>query len=72
MQRYRSVYNECPCCVSYICGNNWIVTRRFVDVIQQYKVMRQKMISLHYKRWIPHFVPKIIPSELHSTICDFL
>lgn len=72
MQRYRTIYSECPCCTSYICGQNWKVTRSFKDIILQYKEMRRKMTSLHYEKWIHHFVPTMIPVELHSTICSYL
>ena len=71
-QRYKSVYNECPCCECIINGNNWSPLYTIEDIVKQYDDVMRRYKKLYIKKWIHYFIPNIIPKDLNNDIINYL
>lgn len=72
LQQYRQHYGYCPCCVCYIHGTEWSITRHLKEVIDQYEATKRKMFKIYYEKWLDRFLPLFIPQNINHMIQSYI
>jgi len=72
LEQYREKFGNCPCCMCYIHGTTWNITRHIKEVIDQYEHTKKKMFIIYYKKWLFRFLPIFIPCDVEQVIQSYL
>lgn len=72
LEQYREKFGNCPCCVCYIHGTTWSITRHIKEVIYQYEDTKKKIFIIYHENWLHRFLPIFIPQGIEEIIQSYL